>query len=280
MPRIRPRIYIPIILMVLMAAIIVWPSPVCAQCGTQTSSCKNCHEVQGQDPVNAKGDWHVQHAFGDFCEFCHAGNVTATDKATAHQGMVPPMANVKASCQQCHSADLNQKAQVYATTLGIKLDAGSGNAPAAPTSAPTPVGPAGSGSSAGSQPVAVSAPAGNQPVVNDPNVTDYVARYNEIVLGQHPVNVGNVILIVMIGLLVVGGGGFVIANEKLVNVSFGDTKKVEKEYPAEVVDMLPSLAGLKPRTRKSLKNILDNSQKTDKVLGLIDEVVSDDSPEQ
>lgn len=284
MPRIRPRFYIPLILMVLMAAIIVWPTPVCAQCGSQASSCKNCHEVQAQDPVNDKGDWHVQHAFGDFCEFCHAGNVTATDKAAAHQGMVSPMTDVKGSCQRCHAADLDAKAQVYATTLGVKLDtSGSGAAPAAPTSAPADGGSSTTGGSDGStasQQIAVIAPINNQPAVDDPNVTDYVARYNEIVLGQHPVNVGNVIMMVLIGLMVVGGGGFVIVNEKLVNVSFGDTRKVEQEYPAEVVDMLPAIAGLKSKTRKSLKNILGKPDRTDKVLGLIDEVVSDEEPEE
>ena len=29
--------------------------PVKAQCGSQASSCKNCHEVQGQDSVNSDG---------------------------------------------------------------------------------------------------------------------------------------------------------------------------------------------------------------------------------
>src|SRR5512142_1526808 len=62
-----------------------------AQCGSQASSCKNCHEVQGQDPVSAKGDWHAQHQFGDFCANCHAGNTQATDKAAAHTGMVAPL---------------------------------------------------------------------------------------------------------------------------------------------------------------------------------------------
>jgi hypothetical protein len=266
--------------MALMAAIILWPTPVCAQCGSQASSCKNCHEVQAQDPVSAKGDWHVQHAFGDFCEFCHAGNVTATDKVTAHQGMVSPMADVKASCQRCHAADLDAKAKVYATTLGVKLDGGGGAPQPTPTSAPAGGGSSANDGSAASQQVAVSAPINNQPVVDDPNVTDYVQRYNEIVLGQHPVNVGNVILSVLIGLLVIGGGGFVIVKEKLVNISFGDTRKVEKEYPAEVVDMLPAIAGLKSKTRKSLKNIIDKPGKTDKVLGLIDEVVSDEEPEE
>ena len=104
---------------------------------------------------------------------------------------------------------------------------------------------------------------------------DYSQRYDQIVLGKGPVNWGNVILIAMIGLMVVGGGGFVLTREKLVKVSFGDTKKVEGEYPNDVVDMLPAISSLKPQARKSLKNILDNPGKTENVLGLIDAVVSD-----
>ncbi len=69
-------------------------------------------------------------------------------------------------------------------------------------------------------------------------------NYNEIVLGKKPINWGNMILIGMIGLMVVGGGGFVVTREKLVNVKFGDTRKVEEEYPADVVEMLPKIAGL------------------------------------
>ena len=43
-------------------------TPASAQCGSQASSCKNCHEVQGQTPVNGDGTaWHTFHAFGDFC---------------------------------------------------------------------------------------------------------------------------------------------------------------------------------------------------------------------
>jgi hypothetical protein len=116
--------------------------------------------------------------------------------------------------------------------------------------------------------------------VDDPNLVDYAQRYDEIVLGRRPVNWGNVILIVMIGVLVVGGGGFVIANERLVKVSFGDTKKVEGEYPSDVVEMLPAIAGLKPPARKSLKNILENPGKTEKVLGLIEAVISDKKTEE
>jgi len=84
----------------------------------------------------------------------------------------------------------------------------------------------------------------------------------------------------MIGLLLVGGGGFVITREKLVNVSFGDTKKADGEYPIDVVDMLPEIASLKTKTRKSLKRVLDNPKKADKVLGLMDAVVSDDDNQE
>jgi hypothetical protein len=113
-------------------------------------------------------------------------------------------------------------------------------------------------------------------VVDDPNVINYAQSYDEIVLGKKPINWGNSILMVMIGLMVVGGGGFVVTREKLVNVKFGDTRKVEDEYPADVVEMLPKITGLKAGTRKSLKNVLDNPKKADKVLDLIDAVIEKD----
>ena len=117
-------------------------------------------------------------------------------------------------------------------------------------------------------------------VVNDPNAINYAQNYDEIVLGKKPANWGNIILLGMIGLIGVGGGGFVVTREKLVNVKFGDTRQVEGEYPAEVVEMLPKIAGLKGKTRKSLKNILDNPKKADKVLDLMDAIVSDETEEE
>ncbi|MCE9647465.1 MAG: hypothetical protein K8S20_15835 [Chloroflexi bacterium] len=244
-------------------------TPASAQCGSQASSCKNCHETQAEMPVNADGtSWHQSHAFGDFCYICHAGNNQATDKAVAHQGMVSPLADIKASCQQCHVTDLDARAQVYATTLGVTLGPGS----AAPVS----------GGDVEATPVAA-APASNtalvqscnEIMVDDPNVVNYAQNYNEIVLGKKPINWGNSILLAMIALMIVGGGGFVITREKLVNISFGDTRKAEGEYPADVVEMLPRIAELKSQSRKSLKNVLDNPGKADKVLDLIDAVVSD-----
>jgi hypothetical protein len=66
----------------------------------------------------------------------------------------------------------------------------------------------------------------------------------------------------------------------LINVSFGDTRKAEGEYPADVVEMLPKIAGLKAKTRKSLKNVLDNPKKADKVLDLMDAVISEKTDEE
>jgi len=247
-------------------------NPVSAQCGSSASSCKNCHEVQGKLPVNNDGTaWHTSHAFGDFCYICHAGNQQEKDESGAHTGMVPPLSDIKASCMQCHPSDLQDRAQVYATALGVEI----GNGATAVTSG---------------DPAVINKTGDNQPTtntastteldVNDPNLVNYTQNYNEIVLGKFPTNWGNVILFVMIGMLTIGGGGFVILNEKLVKVSFGDTKKAEGDYPSDVIDMLPAIAGLKSKSRKSLKNILDNPKKTEEVLGLIDVVVSDKKNEE
>ena len=237
-----------------------------AQCGSAASSCKNCHEVQAEDPVNMDGTgWHESHAFGDFCYICHAGNSQSMDKVEAHTGLVAPLADVQASCQQCHLEDLDARAQVYATQLGVEV--GSGSAPTGGTTIDTTT-------DTTTEPV-TSVPVTTVLEVDDANLVDYVQRYDEIVLGKKPINWGNVILIGMIGMLAIGGGAFVVYNEKLVKVTFGDTKRVEGEYPADVVDMLPAIASLKPQTRKSLKNMLEKPRKTDKILGLIDEVLSD-----
>jgi hypothetical protein len=244
-------------------------TPVRAQCGSQASSCKNCHEVQAEMPVNADGNgWHQSHAFGDFCYICHAGNNQAKDKAAAHEGMVAPLADVKASCQQCHAADLDARAQVYAGALGVEVGSGTTAPAAGGDAAAAPV-------SAESAPAAASGQSCNEIVVDDPNAVNYAQNYDEIVLGKKPTNWGNMILIGMIGMMVVGGGGFVVTREKLINVKFGDTRQVDGEYPADVVDLLPKIAGLKADARKSLKNILEN-KKADKVLDLMDAVVKKD----
>jgi hypothetical protein len=251
-------------------------TPVSAQCGSQASSCKNCHEVQGQDPVNSDGTgWHQSHAFGDFCYICHAGNQQATDKDAAHQGMVDPLSDVQAACQQCHVSDYQERAQVYATALGVEVGSGS----AAPASGASDAAPASTDSAPAAATSSTSGQSCNEIVVDDPDAVNYAQNYDEIVLGKKPVNWGNSILMGMIGLMVVGGGGFVVTREKLINVKFGDTRKAEDEYPADVVEMLPKITRLKADARKSLKKVLDNPKKADKILDLMDAVVSDNEEE-
>lgn len=223
-----------------------------AQCGSQASSCKNCHEVQGEDPVNNDGSaWHPSHAFGDFCYICHAGNNQATDIAEAHTGMVPPLSDIKASCQQCHVADLDERAQVYASALGVDIGAGAAD----------------SGDSGDNKGIAVVSTgiglmAPTELDVNDPNLVDYVQRYNALVLGEKPLNTGNLIVGVMIGLVLLGGAAFVIYNEGWANV---DYEKVD-EYPSEMVALLPKISRLTPPTLKKLQSILENPQQIVDVL--------------
>ena len=39
---------------------LIWSAqPAKAQCGSSASSCKTCHETQGQDPVNTEGAWRL-----------------------------------------------------------------------------------------------------------------------------------------------------------------------------------------------------------------------------
>src|SRR5512140_1937621 len=206
-----------------------------AQCGSQASSCKNCHEVQGKHPVNADGTgWHQSHAFGDFCYICHGGNNQATDETAAHQGMVAPLSDVQAACAQCHPDDLQARADVYAKVLGQQV--GMGNTSAAPASNAAATPTAVPGAVAAVQPPAMPVAADNASIV------DYVQRYDENALGQKPTNWGNVILLIMIAAMVVGGGALVVTREKLVRVSFKDTKPVTGEYPVDVVEMVPDLA--------------------------------------
>ncbi len=265
-------------LLVLMTGIwLATAGPVQAQCGSQASSCKNCHETQAQDPVNNDGTaWHTQHAFGDFCYLCHGGNNQATDKAAAHAGMVAPLSDINAACKSCHATDLLAKAQVYATTLGVEVGtAGTAASPEPPASSAT-------ATAAPADPNAAALPANSADLVN------YVQNYNQSVLGQKPTNWGNVILLIIVLLLLVGGGGFILLNEKLIRVRFklrfGDTRvapaNASPEYPAEVVEMLPALSRLSASSRRSLQNILQKPEKSNKVLKLIHEILADDVDDQ
>ncbi len=248
---------------------LVTPQPVEAQCGSSASSCKTCHETQGQDSVNAKGDWHIQHAFGDFCESCHAGNVQATDKAGAHQGLVDPLSDVAASCQTCHPQDTTAKAQQYASTLGITLvsnpvagggkSSGSSNTGASAAGAGTTGAAAANNSPAqasGGSPLSA-APLGGEQI-------DFNTLYAEKMAPPSWVNNwGNVILL---ALLVMLAGTFLTAwawegwGPVVARWLFSDTYKIV-HYEPDTVPTSPELEALfrrKPEL-KELWPILANS---------------------
>jgi hypothetical protein len=192
-----------------------------AQCGSSASSCKNCHEVQAQDPVNDKGEWHTAHAFGDFCEFCHAGNVEAKSLDEAHMGMVQPLADVKASCQSCHPQDYMDRAQTYATALGVQIggDSGGGSAsggestPPAASGGTTQTGDGGTtaastratGDNAAAANATIALPAGSE-------IFDFPELYRQSLSPQPWLNTGDKVLL---GLIVLLALAFFIAIWKL-----------------------------------------------------------------
>ena len=249
-----------------------------AQCGSQASSCKNCHEVQGQDPVNNDGkSWHTAHAFGDFCYACHGGNNTSTDKAAAHTGMVAPLADVKTACQSCHPNDLEARVKVYSDVLGVPASSAAGPTPAAtgavPAATPTSL-PASAGSNAGT-----SAGGGTLIDTSSTNVIDYNQQYETSVLGRRLINWGDVIVGLLIIVILAGGGTYVYWNErKLRGLPFrkaaakpaGSLATVEipvvEGYSPEVTALLPQIAKLSPVGLHALKRLLENPEQANEML--------------
>jgi hypothetical protein len=271
---------------IILFLVLTVPQSAQAQCGSSASSCKNCHEVQAEAPVNNDGtNWHEAHAFGDFCEFCHAGNVQATDAESAHVGMEAPLDNVEVSCGNCHATDLGERADVYAVALGVEIGsgggsdsgggaeppaAGDGNADGDGETAVAP--PPSSSDTSASSSSAPAAPSGL--VVNDPNVIDYVARYNETVLGIKTVNWGNRILMGLIVILLIGGGAFVIWNERKsrqqtipVSEAVQDEQKSKyPDYPPQVIALLPRLSQLSADALQDLFKFLEEPAKAQTLL--------------
>ncbi len=98
-----------------LAALAFWAFPGTSQssCGAAASSCKKCHEIKGEMKVESKGLHHTQHAFADFCVFCHGGSTSASAKEKAHEGMIEPLADIKKSCSACHPDDFEKRSAVY-----------------------------------------------------------------------------------------------------------------------------------------------------------------------
>ncbi|MFH1184170.1 MAG: hypothetical protein V1755_03915 [Chloroflexota bacterium] len=246
--------------------------PAQAQCGSQASSCKNCHETQAQMPVNADGTgWHESHAFGDFCYICHAGNNQATEAEAAHAGMVAPMTDVQSACAQCHPNDLVARADVYTVALGIpaasirKPSAAASPAPTATVAAPE----------LAAQPAAAPAPAAALSP-NDPNLVDYVERYNQEVLNQKPTNWGNIILLILLLGLIGIGVFFINRREGWISISFSEKKGLDKEYPQDVVGIADQATKLNTSARRSLARLLAKPAATAGLLAALDRLSADE----
>ena len=82
-------------------------------CGASTTNCKRCHEGQGEMKVNDGSAQHKQHAFGDFCVFCHGGDTKGKTKEDAHKGLRSPLEDTKTSCSACHPDDYEKRAAKY-----------------------------------------------------------------------------------------------------------------------------------------------------------------------
>ncbi len=217
-----------------------------------------------EDPVNTDGTaWHTEHAQIDACVSCHAGNPQSTDKDQSHTGMVAWESDVKAGCAMCHPDDYMQLAQGYAATLGITL--GEGGAPPPPAATAQPSTPSGE-----------TAPPAEEIVVSQPGTIDYVQQYEETVLGEVTINWGNVILVLMILFLLVGGGVFVYWNERrrrgLKGFYTPKAKPAEGEIPvvegysSEVTALLPLIAKLNPVGLHALKRLLANPDQANEML--------------
>jgi hypothetical protein len=269
MPTHRNRYLIPIFLGAILIAglfLLLPAKEASAQCGSQASSCKDCHETQGKDPVNSDGTaWHSQHAQIDACVSCHAGNPQSTDKDQSHTGMVAWESDVKAGCAMCHPDDYITLAQEYATTLGVTLGEGG----TAPPAGMTPV--------ASTTTTEETAPPEGEIVINQPGTVDYVQQYDETVLGETTINWGNVILMVLILGILLGGGLFVYWNERRRKglKGFYTSKAVQpvegvvpvvEGYTTDVTELLPLIAKLNPVGLHALKRLLANPDQANEML--------------
>ncbi|MCF7804761.1 MAG: hypothetical protein K9N46_04865 [Candidatus Marinimicrobia bacterium] len=173
-------------------------SSVYAQCGASLSSCKTCHEVKRAMPVMTKGDWHKDHSFGDFCEFCHGGNTASKVQAEAHEGInMIPVKTPGNTCSSCHPDDYNDRAQTYAEILNVEIDESGGGAEQTASNDVATDAPAEEKSSGESTNIAKSEPVTSVSVPSGGEVVDFNELLNEDP-DEHPINTGNAILIVLI----------------------------------------------------------------------------------
>lgn len=265
-------------------AIWLWQAvPVDAQCGTQASSCKNCHEVQGQLSVNKDGKpWHQSHAFGDFCANCHAGNVQSMVKEEAHQGLINPLSDIQGSCSSCHPNDLTERAQVYASLLGVEISSVKAASVESEQKSPTT-----EQQSVAQEETAVQEPPQAQAMVIQGEIIDYNQRYYETTQTKASINWGNIVLVILILAFLVGGGSFVVWNEKRLR-QVSTPQIVTKEPSAakepavqiegislEVAALLPQLSKMTPVGLRALQRILEHPEEASELLFSLSQLDAD-----
>ncbi|HEX6305435.1 MAG TPA: hypothetical protein VFZ76_14670, partial [Anaerolineales bacterium] len=202
---------------------------------------------------------------------CHAGNNQSMDQDEAHTGMVPPLSDVQAACASCHPADLTERAEVYAASLGIEVSMGGGGE--------SPSQSSGSDNKSAAPGESSSQPAAPAMVVDSTDVIDFNQRYAETVLGQRQVNWGNVIVSLMIVMVALGGGGFAYWNERrqrglpLIPAKLrpGPTSAPQEAvhiegYSDEIAALLPKIAKLNPIGLHALKKLLENPEQASELL--------------
>lgn len=78
------------------------------------SSCVDCHETRGLNPVAQSGAWHRQHAQANLCAGCHGGHPQAATMGAAHEGLqVNPLEDTRGRCGACHPGDASLRAESY-----------------------------------------------------------------------------------------------------------------------------------------------------------------------
>jgi hypothetical protein len=248
--------------------------------------------------VAKKDQWHIDHAANDYCEFCHAGNVQATDKGKAHVGMVKPGDNLKVSCGgMCHQ-DYQARADKY-IAAGMKVGGSAAQPSATPTASSGSQAPATTAPAPAAQPTQPATPTAPSKLAVPPPASGQIVDFNRpqpnLEANPSQVNVGNIVLGVLVVLVLIIGVWVVLSRK-------GGLKKLAawQAQPAvasayrtplpdnwadlvqakpELAEVLPMLAKADPRTIKAIARVLsDPAHGNDalQALGKIDLKLLDD----
>jgi hypothetical protein len=106
------------VVLLLAAALLLYPEPARAQCGEPPpSSCSSCHVLE--HPINMESEWHLIHCRQDICLSCHGGNASTMDMDLSHESMnAQPLSDIYTDCHSCHP-DYDERAGRFTTALGV-----------------------------------------------------------------------------------------------------------------------------------------------------------------